>query len=99
MKISCSRCAISICPIYAVLWYDLREIPCNEVKQVSEDKEYKTTEAQRRAFKTYTAKFDDIRARVPRGDAERFKDYAKAHDMSLSQFVIAAVSEYMENHK
>lgn len=55
------------------------------------------TEAQKKASMKYLSeKTDDIRLRVPRGTKERFKKAAEHYDLSMTQFVLAAVEEKIE---
>jgi len=49
------------------------------------------TEAQLRASKKYHAQFDDIKVRVPKGQREKWQDYAAACGQSLNTFIQCAV--------
>lgn len=54
----------------------------------------KYTDAQKKASMKYIQeKTDDIRIRVPKGTKERWKKAADDHNISLTQFVVAAVDE------
>ena len=53
----------------------------------------KTTEAERKAIAKYHAKFDDIKIRVPKGNREKFKEFAESKGKSLNALII----ELLEN--
>lgn len=54
----------------------------------------KYTEAQKRAtIKYLQEKTDSIRIRTPKGDKARWQAAAAAQNISLNQFIIAAVEE------
>lgn len=54
----------------------------------------KYTEAQKRAtIKYLQEKTDSIRIRTPKGDKTRWQAAAAAQNVSLNQFIIAAVEE------
>ena len=51
------------------------------------------TEAEKKAVAKYHAKFDDIKIRVPKGNREKFKEYAESKGKSLNALII----ELLEN--
>ena len=55
----------------------------------------KTTEGQRKAIAKYLAKFDNIRIRVPKGDREKYKLFAKSQGKSLNALIIELLDEKM----
>lgn len=56
------------------------------------------TEATKRAtIKYLKEKTDDIRLRTAKGTKERWREYAEARGMSMTQFVIACVEEKMQH--
>lgn len=58
--------------------------------------ERRVSEAQRRATDKYLEKFEEIRARVPKGQKEIIKAHAQARGESVNAFVTRAISETME---
>ena len=55
------------------------------------------TEATKRAaIKYLKEKTDDIRLRTAKGTKERWREYAEARGMSMTQFVVACVEEKMQ---
>lgn len=58
------------------------------------------TEAQKKAaIKYLQEKTDDIRIRTPKGTKDRWKKAAEENGMSLTQFVINAVEDAINNEK
>lgn len=55
--------------------------------------EYKTTEAQRRAFKKYSEKNSQIGIRISPEMKERWDTYARKLNMSLRSLIIKSVEE------
>ena len=55
-----------------------------------------TSEAQKKAVKKYTAKMDDIRFRVPKGEGDLFKAHAAKQGESLAAFLRRAALETIE---
>ena len=50
------------------------------------------------AVQRYQAKCDCITIRPPKADGEKIRSAAAAADVSITQYIMKAVSEYMENH-
>lgn len=55
----------------------------------------KTTEVQRKANAKYQAKFDDIKIRVPKGNREKYKTFAKNQGKSLNALIIELLDKKM----
>ena len=58
--------------------------------------ERKVSAAQRKATDKYLEKFEELRARVPKGQKEIIQAHAKSRGESLNSFVIRAVHETMQ---
>ena len=56
----------------------------------------KTTEAQKKATLKYLEGFEEVRARVPKGEKEPIKAHAQARGESLNGFIVRAISETIE---
>ena len=54
------------------------------------------TEAERAAQARYLSGLDKITIRVPKGDRERYKQYAEAHGESLVGMIVRLVEQEME---
>lgn len=58
------------------------------------------TEAGNRAVQKYIkSNYDDIKIRVPKGDRERYKDYAASIGKSLNQLVIELIENDIAREK
>ena len=56
------------------------------------------SEATKRATMKYLKeKTDDIRLRTPRGTKDRWREFAEARGMSMTQFVVACVEKVIED--
>lgn len=51
------------------------------------------SESQKKATEKYLEKFDTIRTRVPKGDSEKYKDFAKQHGVSLNALVVSLLEK------
>lgn len=51
------------------------------------------TEAQKNASKTYIAKLDEIKIRIPKGKKEEYKKLAAESGKSLNQFIIDKIEQ------
>ena len=56
----------------------------------------KVSAAQRKATDKYLEKFEELRARVPKGRKEAIKAHAEAHKESVNAFINRAITETME---
>lgn len=55
------------------------------------------SDARRRANEKYNAKaYDEIKARVPKGEKEKIQAHAEQHDGSLNKFINRAISETIQ---
>lgn len=61
-----------------------------------ENKEYKTTSAQRKAAAKWDAKQSRLNLRMSPKDRERIDAYAQSHGMSTSQFLVSAALAQIE---
>ena len=59
----------------------------------------KTTEAERKAVAKYHAKLDDIKIRVPKGEREKYKEYAQSKGKSLNALIIELLENDMNVHQ
>ena len=59
----------------------------------------KTTEAERKAVAKYHAKLDDIKIRVPKGEREKYKEYAQSKGKSLNALIIELLENDMNGHQ
>lgn len=57
------------------------------------------TEAEKKAVAKYHAKFDDIKIRVPKGNREKFKEYAQSKGKSLNALIIELLENDMNGHQ
>lgn len=44
----------------------------------------------------YNAKFDDVKTRVPKGEREKWKEFAAQNDTSLQQLIIGMMHDAMD---
>lgn len=51
------------------------------------------------AVKRYHQKLDEFKIRPSKDEGQTIRDYAAAHGMSVQGLFLAAVREYMTNHK
>lgn len=51
------------------------------------------------AVKRYQAKCDSIMIRPLKADGEKIRSAAESEGISMTQYIMRAISEYMENHK
>ena len=56
------------------------------------------TESEKKAIKKYLEGQEQIRFWAEKGLKDRYKELAKASEMSLAKFIKTAVDEYVENH-
>lgn len=62
-----------------------------------EEKKNNNSAAKIRANNHYTAKnYDEIKFRVPKGEKDKLKQYAREHDYSLNAFIYDAVLRYRQ---
>ena len=61
--------------------------------------EKKVSAAQRKATEKYLGKFEELRARVPKGQKEEIQAHAAAQGESVNAFINRAISEAMERDK
>lgn len=54
------------------------------------------TQAQLKANAKYLNKFDDIKIRVPKGQRERYKQYAESQGKSLNALIIELLERDMK---
>ena len=54
------------------------------------------TEAGKKATKRYLEKFDEIKARVPKGEREIYSSHAASQGESLNAFIRRAIHETIE---
>lgn len=52
--------------------------------------------AVRESVKRYNSKLDDIKFRVPKGEREKWKEYAAQNDTSLQQLIIGMMHDAMD---
>ena len=57
------------------------------------------TQAQLKANAKYLDKFDDIKIRVPKGERERYKQYAESKGKSLNALIIELIEQDMKQGK
>ena len=55
-----------------------------------------TNEASRKAVAKYHAKLDEIKVRVPKGQRERYKQYAESQGKSLNALIIELLERDMK---
>ncbi len=53
------------------------------------------TESQKKAYKTYHEKLDEIKVRVPKGQRQIISDHAAKNGESLNAFIRRAIDETM----
>lgn len=53
------------------------------------------SEAQRRAAEKYLEKKDGVKVWVPKGDRQRYKEFAACHGYSLNGLIIGLMEEAM----
>ena len=58
-----------------------------------------TSDAQKRAFKKYHSKFDELKVRVPSGEGDVIRSHAVERGESTNQFLCRAIKEAMERDK
>lgn len=58
-----------------------------------------TSDAQKKATNKYLEKFEDIKIRVPKGNRDKYKEYAASKGMSLNNLIIALIEQDMINNK
>lgn len=51
---------------------------------------------KKQANARYNAKFDDIKIRVPKGEREKWKEFAAQNDTSLQQLIIGMMHDAMD---
>lgn len=56
------------------------------------------SQAQLKANSKYHDKFDDIKIRVPKGQREKYKQYAESRGLSLNQIIIKLMNEDMQRN-
>lgn len=56
------------------------------------------SQAQLKANSRYHNKFDDIKIRVPKGQREKYKQYAESRGLSLNQIIIKLMNEDMQKN-
>lgn len=61
--------------------------------------EKKVSAAQRKATEKYLGKFEELRARVPKGQKEEIQAHAAAQGESVNAFINRAIMEAMERDK
>ena len=54
------------------------------------------TQAEREAAARYNTRMDQIAIRVPKGDRDRYKQYAEAHGESLTGMIVRLIEKEME---
>ncbi len=52
--------------------------------------------AIRESVKRYNSKLDDIKFRVPKGEREKWKEFAAQNDTSLQQLIIGMMHDAMD---
>ena len=52
--------------------------------------------AVRESVKRYNAKFNEIKFRVPKGEREKWKEFAVQNDTSLQQLIIGMMHDAMD---
>ena len=52
--------------------------------------------AVRESVKRYNAKFNEIKFRVPKGEREKWKEFAAQNDTSLQQLIIGMMHDAMD---
>ena len=52
--------------------------------------------AVRESVKRYNSKLDDIKFRVPKGEREKWKEFAAQNDTSLQQLIIGVMHDAMD---
>lgn len=55
-----------------------------------------SNEANRKAVAKYHAKLDEIKVRVPKGQRERYKQYAESQGKSLNALIIELLERDMK---
>lgn len=56
-------------------------------------------EASRKAVAKYHAKLDEIKVRVPKGERDRYKQYAESKGKSLNALIIELIEQDMKQGK
>ena len=56
------------------------------------------SQARLKANAKYHEKFDVVRFRVPKGDRDKFKNYAESQGLSLNQLLINLIQDDMKKH-
>lgn len=56
-------------------------------------------EATRKAIAKYHAKLDEIKVRVPKGERERYKEYAESKGKSLNSLIVELIEKDMKQGK
>lgn len=69
-----------------------RKQTMNGVKNPSEH----AAELNRARVKKHQAKLDDIKFRVPKGEREKWKEFAAQNDTSLQQLIIGMMHDAMD---
>lgn len=57
---------------------------------------YKDREDKKKNNQEYAGKVDEIKVRLPKGDAEKYKLHAKELGQSLNSFVVQAMEDALE---
>ena len=56
-------------------------------------------EATRKAISKYHAKLDEIKVRVPKGERDKYKQYAESKGKSLNALIIELLEQDMKQGK
>lgn len=54
------------------------------------------SESEKKAIAKYHAKLDEIKVRVPKGQREKYKEYAKSKGKSLNVLIIELIEKDMK---
>ena len=85
---------------YRFLWYNkatMEEVPeLSGLQGGAKMEGKKVSAAQRKATDKYLEKFEEIRARVPKGRKDEIKAHATAQGESVNAFINRAIGEAME---
>ena len=58
-----------------------------------------TSDAQKKATNKYLEKFEDIKIRFPKGNRDKYNEYAASKGMRLNNLIIALIEQDMINNK
>lgn len=76
---------------HKIYWYNIINGKYTEKRVIP-----MATKAEKERTARYLAKFDAIRARVPKGDLQKYKDFAAANGYSLNALVVGLLNAALD---